>query len=114
MIKLIRRLFGTRIEVTQNHINNGSMSSMDKNPVALAVQERLDLKYGSIGVKRNNQLFLVPKKEIYIGINMTIQNNRMTSRSMNIGWPTPHIVRDFLDRYDYDRTAQPFHFYYCI
>lgn len=77
------------INVTQEHIDRGTMEDCEHCPVALAINEAIPGTRSDVG---GNQ--------IYIG------NYHCTSREIQ----TPEVVRQFIARYDSDVLVKPFSF----
>ena len=111
MIGIIRRLFGKKIQVTQDHINRGIPGSAKSNPVSLAIQEHLDRKYGSLV---NNDMTITSKKEIYTTLSFCIYTNGFNKFGFGIPTPLPKSVLNFICLFEFDRSGKPFSFYYCI
>lgn len=117
MISLIRRIFGKEIHVTQAHIDAGEMDSSTNSPVALAIQEQLDKKYGTVCHHEGKSFMytIMSKKTVYVRRQITTYTNYPYKKAVaGISTDAPKSVFEFMLRYDLDGTGKPFSFYYCI
>jgi hypothetical protein len=116
MINIIRRIFGTKITVIQEHINRREQLGSDFDPVSLAIQEHLTEKYGMVAQKSETGIWnLIPRRQICTTIlHFVIRKNNKFGKTYSIPTNVPYSVYNFLLSWDCYGEGKPFSFYYIV
>lgn len=107
LMLIIRNIFGTTIEINDYHIKNGKCFNQTKCPIALAVQEKLDEKYG----KNEREAWVSSYEGFHIGIVVNNKAPYYEETKWSNHYFLPEKLKNFMNHFDSGiKIKSPFKF----